>query len=75
MKSICFHAVDIRTSKPLKNFCEFLFEGNSQQLPGSKILNALENKSFAVYFIHLRLRREPEEDYMEVGESKAGIRL
>ena len=44
-------------------------------MKGSKIVNSPENNSFAVSFIHLRLRREPKEDYTEVGESKAGIGL
>ena len=41
----------------------------------SKISNAPENDSFAVSFIHFVLRREHQEDYMKVGESKAGIAL
>lgn len=43
---------------------------------GSKISNALENINFAVIFMYLKLRREQlKEDYMAVGERKAGIRL
>lgn len=42
---------------------------------GSKISGALENNSFAVYFMHLRLRMEHKEDYMQVGQSKVEIRL
>ena len=32
-----------------------------------------QNPSFAVSFMHLKLRREYKEDYMKVGESKVGI--
>lgn len=42
---------------------------------GSKISNAPETESLAVSFTHLKLRREHEEDYMKVGESKVGIGL
>lgn len=27
------------------------------------------------FFMHIKLRRETKEDYMKVGESKAGIEL
>ena len=36
-------------------------------MPGSKILNTLENDDFAVSFVHLELRRNDKKDYMEVG--------
>ena len=42
---------------------------------GSKISVALENNNFAVSFIHLQLRRDHKEDYIMMGESKAGIGL
>lgn len=35
---------------------------------GNKILNVLENDSFAVSIIPLELRRECKKDYMKVGE-------
>lgn len=38
---------------------------------GSKISNAPEKNSFAISFMHLRLRTECKEDYLGVGESKA----
>lgn len=44
-------------------------------MQGSKISNAPENNNFAASFMHLKLRRESKENYMEVGESKAGIGL
>ena len=44
-------------------------------MPGSKTSNALESNSLAASFMHLGLRRECKEDYMEVGESKTGIGL
>ena len=42
-------------------------------MPENKIPNALENNSFAVSFMHLKLRGEHKEDYMEVGKSKVGL--
>lgn len=42
---------------------------------GSKTSNAPENASFAASFMHLELRRQCKEDYMRVGESKAGTGL
>ena len=44
-------------------------------MPGSRISDALENNICAVSFLHLKLRRGGKEDYMEVGENKAGIGL
>ena len=44
-------------------------------MKGSKISIAPESNSFADSFMHLNLRREYKEDYMEVGESKLGIGL
>lgn len=37
--------------------------------------NAPKNNSFAIPYMHLRLRREFKEDYREMEESKAGFRL
>lgn len=34
-----------------------------------------EYDSFALSFIHSKLRKECKEDYLKVGGSKAGIRL
>ena len=42
---------------------------------GIKISNALESNSFAVSFMHLKLKRGHKEDYRKVGESKAGVGL
>lgn len=41
---------------------------------GSKILCAIENEFFRL-FLHLKLRRECEENCMKVGESKVSIGL
>lgn len=40
-------------------------------MPRSRISNAPEKNCSAVSFIHLELRRDPEEDYKKVEESKA----
>ena len=40
---------------------------------GSKISKAGEKNSFAVSFLHLKLRRGCKEDSRKVRESKAGI--
>lgn len=40
---------------------------------GSQILLRITILQF--FFMHLKLRNEYKEDYKEVGESKAGIRL
>ena len=37
--------------------------------------NALEINSFAASVMHLKLKRECKEDYLEVRESKVGIGL
>lgn len=42
-------------------------------MPGNEISNASENKSFAAFPMHLRLSRGTKEDFLEVGESKAGL--
>ena len=44
-------------------------------MQGNTIANAQENNSLAASFIHLKLRRWHKEDYVEVGESKAGTGL
>lgn len=42
-----------------------------QQLSGSKIADALENNSFTISSMHLKLRKEcKKKDFMKVGESK-----
>lgn len=41
-------------------------------MPGNKISKALENDSFAISIMHLRLRRK---DYMKVVERKIAIEL
>ena len=41
----------------------------------SKISNVPENDSFEVSFVHFKLRRELQEDYMEVRKSKIGVGL
>lgn len=50
--------------KPIENIYQSLFEPNWLYMLGTKILNALENNTFATSFMHLRLRRE-YKDYME----------
>ena len=40
---------------------------------GNKILNALENSSFAYPVMHLKLRRRNKEDYRKVGKSETGL--
>lgn len=42
---------------------------------GIELLGHRENNSFLTSFMHLKLRWEREEDYKQVGEIKAGIRL
>ena len=42
-------------------------------MPRSKISDAPEINSFMVCFLYLELRREHEEDYRKVGESKVGV--
>lgn len=37
----------------------------------SKIANAPENNNFAVYFMHLKLRREFKEDYIKLEEKQS----
>ena len=44
-------------------------------MPQGKTSDAPEKDSFAVSFVHLKLRQEPKEDYMKVGESKVRIGL
>lgn len=41
-------------------------------LTGSKISKAVEKGNFAIYSIHVDLRRKHEEDHMNVGEIEAG---
>lgn len=41
----------------------------------SKFSDVPENNSFAAAFMPLKLRREFQEDYKEVGESKVGLAL
>ena len=49
-----------------KDFYKSLVEPKLMTIAGSKISNALENKSFVVPFMHLKLRREYREDHMKV---------
>lgn len=51
-----------------------IFELNQQHKPGSMSSSAPENSSFAISFLHLRLRREGKEDDMEAeeGHSRQG---
>ena len=42
---------------------------------GSKIPNVPEHNSLQFPFMNLELRREGEEEYMQVGESKVGTGL
>lgn len=58
----CKAAVDVRMSKPVKNFYKNLFESNRWQLAGSKISSAPE---FCSFCMHLKLRRECEDDRWE----------
>ena len=44
-------------------------------MQGSKISNAPENNSFALSFMHLKLRREFKEGYSKMGESEEGLCL
>lgn len=44
-------------------------------MPGRKISNAPKTNNFAASFVPLKLKREFKEDYMEGGESKAGVGL
>lgn len=37
------------------------------------MLQRMEDNNFAASSVNLKLRRECQEDYMEMGESKAGI--
>lgn len=60
-----------RTPKSVGNFYKSFLSPADDKLE-SKTPNALLNDSFAVVFIHLELRRDPKEDYRNVGESKAG---
>lgn len=63
------------TSKSVGNFVRVYLSQNWPQLPGNMISNAQGNESFAVYFTHLKLRREQKEDYVKVGDSEAGTGL
>lgn len=42
-------------------------------MPGIKISKAPENNSYAASSVHLKLRRELKEDYMEAGEARQGL--
>lgn len=44
-------------------------------LPGSNISSVLESDSCAVSLVHLELRREREEGYTKVAESKVEVVL
>ena len=50
------------------DFYNSLFEPTLMRIAGSKISNALENKSFVVSFMHLKLLRECKQDGMKVRE-------
>lgn len=45
-----------------------MYLSQTDNTPGNKSSNALENDSFAVLFINLELGRKHKEDYMKVGE-------
>ena len=82
-RSIINHACTLRDSMIFNSllcwweelcFWKFLLE-HWQHMLGSKIWNAPENYSFVASFMHLKLRKEPKENYMEAGTSKVGTGL
>ena len=56
----------------MENFYNSIFEPNWGHCQET---NSPEKDGFAVFLMHLELRREYKKDYVKVGESKTGIEL
>lgn len=62
-------------SKPVENLYKSLFVPKLTAYANSKLSASVKNYSFAIYFMHLKLRKGHKADCVKVGESTVGIRL